>query len=68
MTDPFEKYVASPPKKCTVCGGPFSPEKPAITKEFTGEYYAFCSAECMGAFEGDPEKFARLDEEDENGD
>lgn len=68
MTDPYEKYIASPPKKCAVCSGPFSAMQPAITKEFTGEYYSFCSPACIAAFEGDPEKFTRLlDEEEENG-
>lgn len=64
--DPYEKYIASPPKKCAVCDGPFTSDRPAITKEFTGEYYSFCSSECLAAFEQDPEKFTRMDEE-ENG-
>jgi len=67
MSDPYEKYVASAPKKCCVCSADFSTTKPMITKEFTGEYYSFCSSECIVVFEGDPEKFARMDEEDENG-
>lgn len=66
MTDPYEKYIASAPKKCVVCASAFSETRPAITKEFTGEYYSFCSPECIATFEGDPEKFARFDEE-ENG-
>jgi|GEM_PF-5637264 len=64
MTDPYEKYVASPPKQCCVCGTEFSDVKPSITKEFTGEYYSFCSSECVAAFESDPEKYARNGEED----
>lgn len=64
MTDPYEKYIASPPKTCTVCGGEFTAAQPAITKEFTGEYYSFCSPACIGTFESDPEKFTRPEEED----
>lgn len=67
MSDPYEKYIASAPKKCCVCGVGFSATKPSITKEFTGEYYSFCSQECVSTFETEPEKFARMDEEDENG-
>ena len=64
MADPYEKYIASAPKRCCVCGVVFSDVRASITKEFTGEYYSFCSAECISAFESDPEKFARLEEED----
>lgn len=64
MADPYEKYIASAPKQCCVCGVEFSATKPSITKEFTGEYYSFCSSECIAAFEGDPEKFTRNGEED----
>lgn len=67
MSDPYEKYVASAPKKCCVCGAEFSTAKPMITKEFTGEYYSFCSTACITTFETDPEKFTRVDEDEENG-
>lgn len=66
MTDPYEKYIACAPKQCCVCSTAFSAARPSITKEFTGEYYSFCSPECIRAFETEPEKFARIDEE-ENG-
>ncbi|MBI2483465.1 YHS domain-containing protein [Candidatus Uhrbacteria bacterium] len=65
--DPYEKYIASNPSKCIVCGSAFASERSAITKEFTGEYYSFCSSSCLGTFEADPEKFVRFEEEEENG-
>ncbi|MDO8463306.1 MAG: YHS domain-containing protein [bacterium] len=61
----YEKYIASDPKQCCVCQTPFSEVLPAITKEFTGELYAFCSEACIEAFEADPEKYEQF--EDENG-
>ncbi|MFH1098497.1 MAG: YHS domain-containing protein [Candidatus Uhrbacteria bacterium] len=67
MSDPYERYIASNPKQCCVCGTDFSAARPAITKEFTGELYAFCSEQCIELFEKEPEKYARADEE-ENGD
>mgnify|MGYP001565222432 CR=1 FL=1 len=66
MSDAYEKYVASPPTQCAVCLGSFTSAQPAITKEFTGEYYAFCSSECVSAFETDPEQYTRPEEEEEN--
>lgn len=65
--DPYEKYIASDPKVCFVCKTPFSPTVPSITKEFTGELYAFCSQECITAFEEDPEQFEETEDEEENG-
>ena len=66
MADLYEKYVASAPKQCCVCGAEFSDVKPLITKEFIGEYYSFCSSECIAAFEGDPEKYARTNGEEDH--
>lgn len=66
MADAYEKYIASPPKKCVVCAGEFVNGQDAITKEFTGEYYSFCSPACITEFEGNPEKYTRADEDEEN--
>ena len=57
--DPYERYIASDPKECFVCRTSFSDELLAITKEFTGELYAFCSTKCIQAFEEDPEAFTQ---------
>lgn len=64
--DPYQKYIASNPQHCRVCQTPFSVEVPAITKEFTGELYSFCSTKCISEFEEDPEKFVKF--ADDNGD
>ncbi len=36
--------------ECAECGGAVSPEK-KVSKEFEGEEYAFCSANCAEEFE-----------------
>ena len=63
--DPYERYLATNPKQCVVCGAAFAGAQPAITKEFTGEYYSFCSSPCIAAFEADPEQYIGGDEESE---
>jgi uncharacterized membrane protein YraQ (UPF0718 family)/YHS domain-containing protein len=39
-----------------VCGMKVDRDK-AVTKEFGGETYSFCSAHCLHAFEADPERY-----------
>ena len=39
-----------------VCGMKVDRDK-AVTKEFGGETYYFCSTHCLHAFEADPEKY-----------
>jgi uncharacterized protein len=41
-----------------VCGMKVERDK-AVTKEFGGETYYFCSTHCLHAFEADPEKYLR---------
>lgn len=65
MNDAYEKYLASNPTQCAVCAQAFSAGVPAIVKEFTGEYYSFCSAKCIGEFEQNPEKYANFGEEED---
>lgn len=65
MADAYDKYLASNPKQCVVCAQVFSGDIHAITKEFTGEYYSFCSAKCIGEFEQNPEKYANFEEEED---
>jgi Cu+-exporting ATPase len=42
-----------------VCGMEVDPAKPETSKvEHGGQTYYFCSADCRGAFEEDPDRFA----------
>ena len=63
--DAYDKYLASNPTQCVVCARVFASDLPGITKEFTGEYYSFCSAKCIEAFEQNPEQYASFEEEED---
>ncbi|MDO8425256.1 MAG: YHS domain-containing protein [bacterium] len=60
----YERYIAADPKHCRVCKAPFTAGKSAITKEFTGELYAFCSDACIAEFEEDPEKYVQFPDDE----
>jgi thiol-disulfide isomerase/thioredoxin len=47
---------------CTVCvrrGAAHGPERVVEWREFAGESYAFCSRDCVGAFDAMPEGYAK---------
>lgn len=40
-----------------VCGMSINPDKAEWTAEYNGQTYYFCAANCLAAFENDPERY-----------
>jgi YHS domain-containing protein len=44
-----------------VCGSSFDEEEAAVSLEYGGVVYHFCSRECMQKFEAEPERYAKAE-------
>ena len=50
--------------KDLVCGMEVDPEKAAATTEYKGKTYYFCAPGCKVAFERNPEKYVKKEQEE----
>jgi len=48
--------------KDPVCGMPVNPQQAAISIQFKGQTYYFCSQLCKTMFEREPEKYVKSEE------
>jgi len=44
-----------------VCGSRFEDEDAAVSLEYRGVAYHFCSRQCMEKFEAEPDKYAQVE-------
>jgi len=44
-----------------VCGSSFEEDDAAVSLEYRGVAYHFCSRECMQKFEAEPDKYAQAE-------
>lgn len=65
MPPGHEKFIASAPTACAVCGTSLRGKRRVLSREYLSEVYSFCSEVCAQQFLGNPEEFMENGEEEE---